>query len=205
MAGERRELTVGEAAAQRVSIRKYTNEPVPPEDVRRILDLAGRAPSQQNTQPWRVIAVQDHETRQRLMAAAYNQPQVGAAPVVFVVYSDMLEVAELANESVHPGFQGEERERRRASLAEAILKMEEAERECMGAGMAYIFIGYLLLVAQSMGYGTSPMLGFEPDKVKQMFSLPAHCRIPALVAMGRPNESGFPQFRRPLERWARFI
>jgi hypothetical protein len=39
--------------------------------------------------------------------------------------------------------------------------------------------------------------------VKRVLGLPAHVRIPAIVAMGRGAEEGFPHHRHPLERIAR--
>ncbi|MBA3672692.1 MAG: nitroreductase family protein, partial [Gemmatimonadaceae bacterium] len=42
-------------------------------------------------------------------------------------------------------------------------------------------------------------LGFDPDKVKSLLELPAHVRIPALVAIGYPAEDGFRPHRLPAE------
>jgi nitroreductase len=46
--------TVEEAILSRRSIRAYTDRPVPRELIQRLLELAGRAPSGNNIQPWRV-------------------------------------------------------------------------------------------------------------------------------------------------------
>ena len=48
-----------------------------------------------------------------------------------------------------------------------------------------------MLLAESLGYATSPMLGFDPERVKGLFGLPAHVRIPALVSIGYAAEAGF--------------
>jgi nitroreductase len=45
-------------------------------------------------------------------------------------------------------------------------------------------VGYLLLAAQSLGYATSPMQGFDGDAVKKLLGLPASAEVVALVAMG---------------------
>ncbi len=62
-----------------------------------------------------------------------------------------------------------------------------------------------MLVAEAQGYQTSPMLGFEPDAVKKLLGLPAHVRIPALVAIGKGAEEGFPHHRHPLARITRYV
>ena len=50
-------MTAEEAIASRRSIRAFLDTPVPRETVERILDIAARAPSGTNMQPWRGYAV----------------------------------------------------------------------------------------------------------------------------------------------------
>lgn len=47
-------MTVAEAISGRQSIRGYKPDPVPRETIERILEIAGRAPSGSNMQPWKV-------------------------------------------------------------------------------------------------------------------------------------------------------
>ena len=61
-----------------------------------------------------------------------------------------------------------------------------------------------VLLAEAEGYATSPMLGFEPDKVKDLLRLPSHVRIPALVAIGYPAEEGFPPHRLEIDSLVEF-
>lgn len=72
--------TVDAAITSRHSIRAFLPEPVSREDIERILDVAARAPSGTNTQPWKVYVVTG-ETKARLSAAilaAHNDPAVAA-------------------------------------------------------------------------------------------------------------------------------
>ncbi len=193
------ELTVAEAARKRVSIRKYTEEPVSAAEILEILELAGKAPSAQNVQPWRVIAVTDHDLKQKLQAAAMNQPQVGSAAVVFVVTSDMVEALSLVADFIHPGVPAERREKDIVSIPASFEKMGPEARDAWGRGQTNIFLGYLLLVLASKGYGSSPMLGFDPPKVRELLGLADHVEIPALVAVGHPAADGFPQHRLPVQ------
>src|SRR5690349_2104694 len=82
-------LSVPAAIEARRSVRKYKPLPIPDEDLERILALTGLAPSAFNVQPWRFVVVRDPAVKAQLQQAAYNQPQVGAAPAVIVLYSDM--------------------------------------------------------------------------------------------------------------------
>lgn len=50
-------MNVSEAVARRMSVRAFRPDPVPGETVREILELAAKAPSGGNLQPWRVYAL----------------------------------------------------------------------------------------------------------------------------------------------------
>ncbi len=50
--------TVDEAITSRMSVRAFTAQPVPRETITELLEVARRAPSGTNTQPWRVYVLQ---------------------------------------------------------------------------------------------------------------------------------------------------
>ena len=193
-------LTAPTAIESRVSIRKYKQAPIPEADLARIIELAGMAPSAFNVQPWRFVIVRDPALKAQLQAAAFNQAQVGSAPAVIVMTSDMADVLANLDEVVHPGLPEERREQTKQTIRQFIESKSEAEREAYGASQSYIALGSLLVAAQSLGYSTSPMTGFDPQQVKQVLGLPEHVGIPALVALGVADEAGFPRHRHPLSR-----
>lgn len=197
-------LTVTEAAEARRSIRQYKDRAVPAEDMREILRITGLAPSAFNVQPWRFVVVEDAETKAALQQAAFGQKQVGGAPAVVVLYSDMRDVMETLEETVHPGYGAEKRPAATEGVRKSLGGMSDEELRAWGAGQSYIALGYLLLAAQSLGYSSSPMLGFDPAKVKEVLGLPEHVAIPAMVALGEADEAGFPHHRHPVERVASF-
>jgi hypothetical protein len=55
------------------------------------------------------VVVRDHDLRQQLMVAARGQRQVGAAPVVFVLYSDMSDVLNTPDEIIDPSADSDRR------------------------------------------------------------------------------------------------
>ncbi|MFZ6817600.1 nitroreductase [Undibacterium sp. Ji22W] len=68
--------TVDQVIRSRRSLRAFLDTPVAQEDIRAILDIAARAPSGTNTQPWKVYVVTGH-TLQKLSSkilAAHNNP-----------------------------------------------------------------------------------------------------------------------------------
>ena len=193
-------LTVTEAIETRRSVRQYEPEPIPREDLEEILRLTRLAPSANNIQPWRFVVVESPDLRARLQDAANGQRQVGGAPAVIVLYSDMADALAAIEETVHPGMPAERRAAVAASLRQRFGAMDHAAREDWGAAQSYIALGFLLLAARAAGYDTSPMLGFDAARVRTLLGLPDHARIPALVAIGRAAEEGFPHHRHPEAR-----
>lgn len=192
-------LNVREAAEKRRSIRAYDPAPIPHQDLQEILGVARLAPSAFNVQPWRYVVVETPELKTRLAAAAYNQRQVHSAPAVIVLYTDMADALGNLDAIVHPGMTPEAREDTKATIRNAFAAQSEDERETWGQGQAYIALGYLLLAAEARGYQTSPMLGFDPAAVKKLLDLPENARVPALIAIGRGTEEGFPLHRHALD------
>lgn len=191
--------TAADAALSRRSIRQYAPTPIAERDLRELLWLAGRAPSAYNVQPWRFVVVQDDALKAKLAEAAYGQQQVLRAPATIVFYSDMQDALERYPDAVHPDLPADKRDAGVQSFRGTFAKQSVEEREAWGNTQSNIALGYLLLLAESLGYATSPMLGFDPDKVKTLLALPTHVRITALVAIGYPAEEGFRPHRLPVD------
>ncbi len=193
-------VTFQDAAENRRSIRKYTGAPVPQEHLTDILRLASLAPSPWNIQPWRVVVVQDPDVKAKLTEAAYGQSQVGSASAVFVIYTDMPNALANLDEVIHPGF-GDAAAGVKAGIESHFGAYAPGDLTWWGRAQGYSFMSYLLLAASSLGYGTSPMLGFDPAKVKELLGLPEAASVPAIVSIGVPAEEGFPTYRHSLDRF----
>lgn len=197
-------VTAAEAADTRRSIRHYEAREIPEAELRELLRLAGRAPSAYNVQPWRFIVVREEALKGQLSQAAYGQQQIVRAPATIVMYSDMVSALDRMPESMHPDMPQDKRAAGVESFRGTFTNQSVDERESWGLAQSNIALGYLLLLAESLGYATSPMLGFEPDKVKALFGLPIHVRIAALVSIGYAAEEGFRPHRLPADTLVEF-
>ena len=197
-------LSVTEAINSRVSIRKYVQDPMNQDDLHEILELASRAPSAWNAQTWRFAVVQTSEIREKLQAAAYGQGQITSAPAVIVVYSDMEDTLATVEETAHPGMGEEGRTNQRKTFDNAFGGQDVAQRGQWGLTQANIAFGFLMLAARSKGYDTVPMLGFNPQAVKELLGLPEHVQFAGLLPIGKRAEDGFPQHRHTVERVIKF-
>lgn len=197
-------LSVSEAIESRRSIRKYVQEPMNQDDLHEILRLASLAPSAWNAQTWRFAVVQNPEIKEQLQAAAYGQGQIGNAPAVIVVYSDMEDTLDTVEETAHPGMGDEGRSGQRNTFNGAFGGQDQAQRGAWGLSQANIAFGFLMVAARGLGYDTVPMLGFQPDKVKELLGLPAHVQFAGLLPIGKRAEEGFPHHRHAVERITKF-
>ncbi|MFC1802379.1 nitroreductase family protein [Thermoproteota archaeon] len=71
-----------EAIKTRRSVRKYKPEPIPKEELKKILEAAQLAPSTGNKQPLKFVVVCDDETKKKLAEIARKQIWIGDAGVV---------------------------------------------------------------------------------------------------------------------------
>ena len=139
-----------------------------------------------------------------LKDAANGQKQVGEAPVVIVLYSDMEDTMANLGDVVHPDLTVEKRTSTIAMLEKTFGGMTVEERANWGNGQANIALGYLLLIANSEGFDTSPMLGFRHDRVKEILDIPRGATIAAMVALGHGADNGFRSHRHAVERITSF-
>ncbi len=197
-------LSVQDAIETRRSIRKFVQEPLDQGDLREILRLTGLAPSANNVQTWRFAVVQNKDLQQQLKEVSYNQQQVTNAPAVIIIYSDMEDVLANAEEIFHPGMGDEQIKARADGLRKQMEPQTVEERAAWANAQANIALGYLMIAARGLGYDTVPMLGFQPDKVKELLNLPAHAQIAAMVPVGKRDEEGFPHHRHSVDRVTKF-
>ena len=77
-------LTLEEVIRTRRSVRSFDSRPIEPEKLDRVLELATKAPSAGNKQPWRFIVVQDEAHRKEIARLALDQMWIAQAPAVIV-------------------------------------------------------------------------------------------------------------------------
>ena len=93
----------------------------------------------------------------------------------------------------------------RATILKNFGTMTPDAQETWAAAQGNIALGYLLLAIESHGYQSSPMLGFDSEKVKMLLGLAANVRVPAIVAMGIGTEGGFEHHRHSVGRISSFV
>jgi nitroreductase len=189
------EKTLSQAIKDRRATLSFLPDPVPENDLKKILEAGLSAPSAYNLQPWRFVVVRDAGQRARLRKAAMNQPKVEEAPVVIVACADLEgwrsgDLDEIIRLAQHHGYGDEVRY---AGMRKNIANFFSAPGNAGGLAPDFavwanrqtmIAFTTMMWIAEVLGYDTAPMEGFYEDQVKATLGIPAHVRVVALLAIG---------------------
>ena len=183
-------MNVSEAIEARRSVKHYDPDHVMPEaDLAELIRLTKLAPSSFNMQNYRILVVRDPEIRQQIRAAAWDQPQVTDASVLFIMCADLTshladpadywshapeEVQNILGPMIKPFYEGND-----------TLIRDEAMRSAALAGMT------LMLAAKDMGYDSCPMIGFDAAKVAELINLPENYAIGFMIPVGKQAQPGW--------------
>ncbi|MEV6070657.1 nitroreductase family protein [Nocardia sp. NPDC052001] len=170
-------ISVAHAIRTRRTVRHYRPDPVAPADLDTLLELAMEAPSSWNLQDRSIVVITDTAGREGLTWATGGQPQPREAPVLLVFVAetqawqaDRADVYELArrngawNEEFITGFAAASQEFQQG-LAERGLLREYAVKDAM------IAASFVMLAATELGLATSPMNGWDEDRVKKVIGI----------------------------------
>ena len=190
-----------EAIDRRKSIRAFKPDPVPREMIADILQLATKAPSAINLQPWEftVVGGKEKERLCRRLLKAYGEKRVSCSPKTtrplppeverrrrklfreMKSYVDQLGVSfgDFINEGSFDFY---------GAPTAIIISMDRAFPKtrliCMGA-----VLGYLVLAAHTHGLGTCPIgiiTAFE-DEIKDQLNIPEGKEVILGLALGYPD------------------
>jgi nitroreductase len=182
------EKTLTQAIRDRRATPSFDGAPIPPEDLRKILDAGLSAPSGYNIQPWRFIVVQNEEQKRRLRGAAYNQGKVEEASAVIVACGDSDGWRKDLDLMLHEGLEGGMPEsyadQARTSVPNYLSHFSAEQMHGWLNKMVMLAFTHMMLMAEVMGYDTAPMEGFEQEKVCEVLRLPMSYWVVALLAVG---------------------
>lgn len=163
---------------------------MPRADLETILGLARRMPTAFNIQNWRFLVVTDPGLRQQIRKVAWDQPQVTDASALLVLCAD-IRAWEKAPERYWENADRSVRDFMIGAIDQYYRGREQVQRDegMRSCGMA---AGAIMLLAESMGYATCPMDGFDFAAVGELIRLPSDHEIVMFVAIGKAAAAPYP-------------
>jgi nitroreductase len=166
------------------------------DQIRELVRIGTSAPTSFHLQNWRFIAVRSPEAKARLRPIAWDQPAITEAAVTFVVIGQLADastvphrLAPVVEAGIMPArlVPGWENPARGLYDNNAQLQRDEAIRTATFGAAAIIY------AARSLGWGSTPMIGFDFDAVSREFGL-AENEVPAmLLSVGPERQGNWPQ------------
>ncbi len=180
--------SLSQAIAERRATPSFDGAPIPPEDLKRILDAGLHAPSGYNMQPWRFVVVQGQEQKRRLRAASYNQAKVEEASAVIVACGDAdgwrKDLDLILQQGLEGGMPAGYADQARSSVPNYMGSFSSDQMKAWLNKQVMLAFTHMLLMAEVMGYDTAPMEGFEQEKVHEVLKLPLSYWVVALLGVG---------------------
>jgi nitroreductase len=181
------EKPLSRVIAERRATPSFDGSPIPESDLRKILQAGLQAPSGYNLQPWRFVVVRTPEQKKKLRGASFNQAKVEEASAVIVACGDADgwrsgDMEEMFRLGKAAGMPENYAEQAKNSIPNYLSNHPNItawlNRHVMTA------LTFMMLTAESLGYDTAPMEGFEEEKVREVLRLPLSYVVVALLGLG---------------------
>lgn len=152
-----------------------------------IIDLAVYAPSGFNLQPWRLIAVESEDAKQKLFALANNQDKVLEAPVTLIVigdkdgYSDNNPVWKEFHDTV--GGNMDIVNGAKGAAAYLYGSTEERKTKFVESNCGLLAMS-IMVAAKEYGVDSHPMSGIDFDGIHKAFGLKESESVVMCITLG---------------------
>ncbi|NVM22956.1 MAG: nitroreductase family protein [Desulfobacterales bacterium] len=163
--------------------------------LKEMVEMAAKAPSSFNLQPWNIVIIKDPEEKMRLRKLAWDQPKVSEAPVVLIVLADRDGwkkghpiVEKNFKEMVKTGAMSENQHEWFLNACQGLYGASEERQQAFACKNAGFLAMALMFAAKDLGLDTHPMDGFDHDSVRKEFNIPEFFWVPLLLAVGYFDE-----------------
>ncbi len=158
-------MNIEEAIYKRRTIRRYKQDPIPSDILRKLIDYARVAPMARNVQGLEFVIVENSEIREKLfklikfagsLPEDQRTPEPGREPTAYIIV--------LVNTKIKPSFFDFD----------------------VGAAVENILLG-----AVKYGIGSCWMANIKVRKIKSLLEVPEQYQVKHVISLGYPDEESF--------------
>ena len=186
-------MKIIEALKWRYATKRMNGNSIPKAKLETILKAISLAPSSFGLQPYSIIVVQDPDILEKIKPISSMQPQIteASAVLVFAAWDTLTQeridnyitliskVREVTQESLLP----------MKRVIESQLAKTEEQNFNWNAKQAYIALGIALVAAAEENIDSTPMEGFDPEKLDEVLHLKEKgLKSVVLLALGYRDE-----------------
>lgn len=159
-------MDIFELLTRRQSVREYQSRPVEPEKLEQLIEAVRLAPSASNSQPWKLIFVDQPELRQAVAQATFS-PALRFNK--FALQAPVIAVLTLERPKMITQIGG---------------RIKNKEYPLIDIGVA---AAHFCLQATALGLGTCMIGWFQEQKIKDLLQIPEKTGIGLLITLGYSN------------------
>ncbi|MCB0747922.1 MAG: NAD(P)H-dependent oxidoreductase [Ignavibacteriales bacterium] len=174
----------------RYATKKMNGKKVPDEKVEYILEAARLAPTSSGLQPFQIIVVSNQELKEKMKPIAFNQSQITDSSHVLVFAAWDKYTPERINETFaniisQRGLKENAMDDYKNSLISSFGSKSSDDNFNHAAKQTYIALGIALTAAAEQKVDSTPMEGFDPEKMNELLGLKEkRLRSVTLLALG---------------------
>ncbi|MDQ0175584.1 nitroreductase family protein [Bacillus chungangensis] len=184
--------------------------PITQKQLDEIFELVKLGPSAFNLQHTRYIAVLNQELKEKVKKAANGQYKVGTASAVVIVLGDTLAYQDAGE--IYEGLQSlgilnkQEYDAMVEDTTSFYQKRGESFQHDEAIRNASLSAMLFMLAAKAKGWDTCPMIGFDPEQIKDVFQISDRFEPVMLITIGKEKTaSRQPRgYRRPMSEFVHY-
>ncbi len=179
----------------RYATKNMNGTAVPQQSVDQVLQAINLTATSYGLQPFKVVVVTNQDVKDKLQAAAYNQPQVGSSSHVLVfavptsisaadidIFIQLIATTRNIPLTALDGYKG--------MILSTIGAAPAEQQQIWATKQAYIALGSALAAAAELHVDSCPMEGFDATQVNDILGLTANAHHAAvMLPLGYRNEA----------------
>ncbi|MCY1720077.1 nitroreductase family protein [Prolixibacteraceae bacterium Z1-6] len=171
-----------EVIKNRRSVRAFQPDPVPEEDIRKMIDAARMAPTSGNQQPWKFLVITDPKKIEALKTEKLKETEAYFRDSKKLSGDTLKEKLAQTEEMLSKGY-----------LSAPALIVVLTDNKSTYPGYNHwdgpLAAGYLMLAARALGYGTVFITdSFSEELTKRVFQIPDQYTRVCITPVGVPKE-----------------
>ncbi|MBM9605126.1 nitroreductase family protein [Desulfopila inferna] len=177
-------MDFSDLTGRRQSVRSYTDSPVENWKIDALIEAVRLAPSACNSQPWKLIIIEDQQKKNAVAQATYSKL---VSFNKFAVQAPVIAILTIERTQMISQIGGH---------------LKDREFPLIDIGIA---AAHFCLQAADLGLGTCMVGWFDEDAVREIVGIPERKRIGLLITLGySADETLRPKLRKPRDKMCSF-
>jgi len=172
---------------ERYACKKFDGQKIAAEEFEKLQELIRYAPSSFNLQTWKIKVVEDAQTKEKLLPATWNQPQINTCShlLVFCAVKNVEKQIDMLEAALEKGDSPAESTAAYVKMMRDFASnMDEAQKLAWAQRQVYLAVENALLGAKALGFDSCPMEGFDAAQYSQILQLPENLVPTCVVPVG---------------------